>query len=153
MGSHDPFGYLKHKLWPKKGPGVKSPIWFPTTKSQESPWLLACRWHVTYHWKSLNKGYNFALKLTPIKGLHKKLCASEVAEVSILGISGLPTWDSRDKMTFGCRPLVARHREYYKGEGGGFLQVQVVGSFMSSYCPWFVRAPKVLQLCTNQLVI
>jgi len=20
MGSHDPFGYLKHKLWPKEGP-------------------------------------------------------------------------------------------------------------------------------------
>jgi hypothetical protein len=26
MGSHDPFGYLKHKLWPKEGPGVKLPI-------------------------------------------------------------------------------------------------------------------------------
>jgi len=26
MGSHDPFGYLKHKLWPKKGPEVKLPI-------------------------------------------------------------------------------------------------------------------------------
>ncbi len=23
MGSHDPFKYLKHKLWPKKGPGIK----------------------------------------------------------------------------------------------------------------------------------
>jgi len=23
MGSHDPFGHLKHKLWPKEGPGVK----------------------------------------------------------------------------------------------------------------------------------
>jgi hypothetical protein len=26
MGSHDPFGHLKHKLWPKEGSGVKSPI-------------------------------------------------------------------------------------------------------------------------------
>jgi hypothetical protein len=23
MGLHDPFGYLKHMLWPKKGSGVK----------------------------------------------------------------------------------------------------------------------------------
>jgi hypothetical protein len=23
MGSHDPFGYLKHKLWPKEGVGSK----------------------------------------------------------------------------------------------------------------------------------
>jgi hypothetical protein len=26
MGSHDPFGYLKHKLWPKEGLGVESVI-------------------------------------------------------------------------------------------------------------------------------
>jgi hypothetical protein len=37
MGSHDPFAHLKHKLWPKEGLGIKSPIWLPTTKSQESP--------------------------------------------------------------------------------------------------------------------
>ncbi len=23
MGSHDPFEYLQHKLWPKEGQGVK----------------------------------------------------------------------------------------------------------------------------------
>ncbi len=26
MGSHDPFGYLKHKLWPKEGLRVKLAI-------------------------------------------------------------------------------------------------------------------------------
>jgi hypothetical protein len=26
MGSHDPFGYLTHKLWPKEGPRVKLSI-------------------------------------------------------------------------------------------------------------------------------
>jgi hypothetical protein len=26
MGSHDPFGSLKHKLWPKEGPRVKLPL-------------------------------------------------------------------------------------------------------------------------------
>jgi hypothetical protein len=42
MGSHDPFGYLKHKLWPKEGLGVK-------LKVKNRPDLLACRWHATYH--------------------------------------------------------------------------------------------------------
>jgi hypothetical protein len=37
MGSHDPFKYLKHKLWPKEGSGVKLLIWLLTTKSRESP--------------------------------------------------------------------------------------------------------------------
>jgi hypothetical protein len=37
MGLHDPFGHLKHKLWPKEGPEVKLAISLPTTKSQESP--------------------------------------------------------------------------------------------------------------------
>jgi hypothetical protein len=26
MGSHDPFGYLKHNLWPKKESKIKLPI-------------------------------------------------------------------------------------------------------------------------------
>jgi hypothetical protein len=37
MGSHDPFGHLKRKLWPKEGPGVKLVIWLSPTKSEESP--------------------------------------------------------------------------------------------------------------------
>jgi len=42
-----------------------------------------------------------------------------VLKVLILGISRLPTWESQDKMTFGCSPM-ANHKKYYKGEGGGF---------------------------------
>jgi hypothetical protein len=26
LGLHDPFGYLKHKLWPKERLGIKLPI-------------------------------------------------------------------------------------------------------------------------------
>jgi hypothetical protein len=47
MGSHDPFGYLKHKLWPKERPRVKLSIWLPTIKSQESPWFTCAQ--VAYH--------------------------------------------------------------------------------------------------------
>ncbi len=69
MHSHDPFGYLKHKLWPKEGPGVKfdsQPL-----KVKNLLDFLACRWCCTYHWKDLNEGYNFALDRTSIEGLKK----------------------------------------------------------------------------------
>jgi hypothetical protein len=40
MGSHCSFGHLKHKLWPKEGPGVElsgvRQFWLPTTRSRES---------------------------------------------------------------------------------------------------------------------
>jgi hypothetical protein len=41
---------------------------------------------------------------------------------------------------------------YYKGEGGGFPQVQVVVSLVCPCCPWLVLTPRVLQLCINHLV-
>ncbi len=47
---------------------------------------------------------------------------------------------------------VERSRVYYKGEGGGFPQVRAVVSLVCPCCPWFVLAPKVLQLCTNHFV-
>jgi len=49
--------------------------------------------------------------------------------------------------------LVERHKIYYKGEGGGFPQVRAVVNLVSLSCPWFVPTPKVLQLCTNHLVL
>jgi len=63
MGLYDPFGYLKHKLRSKEGP----------LKVGNRSNLLACKWHVTYRWEVLDKGYNFTLNLISIKGLHKKL--------------------------------------------------------------------------------
>ncbi len=48
---------------------------------------------------------------------------------------------------------VEKWKVYYKGEGGGFPQVQVVVSLVSLSCPWLVLTPKVLQLHTNHLVL
>jgi len=63
MGSHDPFGHLKHKLWPKEGP----------LKVRNRLDFLVFRWLATYQWKALNEGYNFSLDLISIEGLHTKL--------------------------------------------------------------------------------
>jgi len=62
--------------------------------------------------EALDKGYNFASGLTSIGGLHKKLWASKVV---------------------GAGPM-ARHKKYYKGEGG-FPQVWAVVSLVSSCLP------------------
>jgi hypothetical protein len=37
MGLHDPFGYLKHKLWPKERSGVKFAVLDSTIKNKKSP--------------------------------------------------------------------------------------------------------------------
>ncbi len=50
-----------------------------------------CWWRATYHWKTLNDGYKFALYLISIRGLQKKLWAFNIVGISILGISELPT--------------------------------------------------------------
>ncbi len=68
------------------------------------PDFVTCTQRATYRWKALDKGYNFSLDLITIRGLHAKLCASKVARVLVVKISGLPTWESRDKKSFGCGP-------------------------------------------------
>jgi hypothetical protein len=44
---------------------------------------------VTYLWKALDKGYNFALDLISIRGLHRVM-GPKVAKVPVVGISKLP---------------------------------------------------------------
>jgi len=90
MGSHHPFGQMKHKLCPKKG--LESNWQFDSRplKVRNQPDLRACRWRAIYSWKALNKGYNFALDLISIQGLHVKLWAFKVTRVPTLAISGLP---------------------------------------------------------------
>ncbi len=110
------------------------------------------RWHATYRWKALNKGYNFALHLTSIKGLHTKLWTSKVAGILILGILGLPLRGPGTKWHLGASPVV-KHKEYYKGGGGGFPQVRVVVSLMRlmSSCLVMVRPCTKNYALTNLL--
>jgi hypothetical protein len=66
--------------------------------------------------------------------VHAKLWRPKVVGVPIVGISGLPFGSPGTKWHLGAGP-VARHKIYYKGEGGGFPQVQAVVSFMSPCLP------------------
>jgi hypothetical protein len=67
-------------------------------------------------------------------------------------ISGLPLGSPGTKSHLDVAPMESC-RVYYKGEGGGFPQVQAMVSLVCSSCPWFILAPKVFQLCTNHFVL
>jgi hypothetical protein len=148
MGLHNLFGCLKDKLWLKEGSKFKLPIWLLTTKNQESPWFpcmqVVCDISLESFQRKLelffrpHLNWRFAHKV-----MNPQSCRSPCLKNLGIQFASLGTkWD------LGVRP-VARHKEHYKGEGGGFPQVWVVVSLVSSCLPVVVHAPKVFQLCTN----
>jgi hypothetical protein len=108
-------------------------------KVKNRPNSLAYKQHATYCWKAFDEGYNFALDFISIGGLLKKLWRPNFGNF-------------RTKSHLDVGP-VERCKVYYKGEGGGFPQVRPVVSLVCSNCPWFILAPKVLQLRTNHLML
>jgi hypothetical protein len=119
-------------------------------KVKNHPDFLACRWRATYHWKALDKGYNFALDFILIEGLHTKLWCPKVAGVLTLGISGLPLGSPGKNAIWMLVPWPAV--EYT-------IRWKVVASFKFwpwwvlwvQICPWFVLTPKVLNVATLAL--
>jgi hypothetical protein len=101
MGSHDSFGYLKHKLWAKDGAGIKLPIWLHTIKSRESP-RFPC---VQVAYFRLHLDWTSAHKVMDPK----------IVKVRILRISKLLIGNHGTKWHLGASPM-ARHKVYYKGE-------------------------------------
>jgi hypothetical protein len=106
----------------KKGQESKCQFDSWPIKVKKHPELHMCGRLATYCWKALDKGYNFFLQLTSIKGLHKTLCVSKWRKFEF--------WKLHEKHHLGVTSI-ANHIEYYKGEGGGFPQVWVVMSLVS----------------------
>ncbi len=118
---------------------VKLPIWLPTIKIRNHLNLLTCRWHDAYCWQALDEGYNFALDLTLIGSLHKKLWASKIVEYPISKnlVQGL--WPSIKNIIKGKAVASPKSRPWW------ILWFHV--------CSWLIHAPKMLQLRTNQFVV
>jgi hypothetical protein len=133
----------------KKGRELKWQFDSQPLKVGNQPDFLACKQSATYRWKVFDKGYNFALDRIAIRHLHRKLCASKVMGVPIVG---LPFRSPGTKNHLDVAPM-ENCRVYYKGEGGGFPQVRTMVSLVCPGCPWFILAPKALQLCTNHFVL
>jgi hypothetical protein len=154
MGSHRPFGHLKHKLWPKERSGVKwsMTIWLPTTKSRESTQFPCvqetCHILLESSWRGLQLFF---------KPHHNRRFARQVMCLQSRGSPNCgnfrtPKWSLGTKSHLDVA-FVESYRVYYKGEGGGFPQVRVVVSHVCSNCMWLVLTPKVFQLCTNHFVL
>jgi hypothetical protein len=62
-----------------------------------------------------------------------------------LGILGFKLGSPKKKWHLGSGP-VARHKVYYKGEGGGFPQVWAVVSLMSLCLP-------MVHMCTKSVLV
>jgi hypothetical protein len=128
MGLHNPFGQLKHKLWPKEGSGVKLTFWLPTTKSWESPCVqVACNIPLKISWRGLQLCFRPHLN----RMFTHKIMGPQNHENPNFGNFGTP---KGTKYHLGASP-VAIHKVYYKGEGGGFPQVWAVVSLMSLSLP------------------
>jgi len=156
MGSHNPFGYLKHKLWPKEGSGVKVPLWLPTTKSRESPWFIyvqvACHISLEISWQGLQFWF--------ISHLDRRF-EKEVMGLQNRGSPNFknfksPTWESRDKMTFGCWPHGQAQRILWEGRwwlppssgcGESCEFVFVCGSSVHHKCSNYARTNFLFGLC------
>jgi hypothetical protein len=142
MSSHDPFGYLKKKLWLKERLVVKLWIWFLTIKSQEFPWFtcvqVVCHILLKKSWQGLQLLFTLCLNqryAQKVMGLQN--CRS--FNFRHFGTPNLGVSEQNDIMGAG---LVATHIIHYKGEGGGFSQVPTMVSFMNLCLP-------VLHLCTK----
>jgi hypothetical protein len=150
MGLHDPFGHLKHKLWPKERSRVA--IWFLTTKSQKFTRFtyvqVACNIPLESSWWELQ--LCFRPHLNPRST--REVINPQNRGNTTLAISGLSFRSPRTKCHLDVG-LVQKHKVYYKGEGGGFPQVRAVVSLVNPSCSWLVLTPKVHQLCTNHLML
>jgi hypothetical protein len=142
MGLHGPFGHFKDMLWPKESSGVKLTIWLLTIKSQESPQFLymqvACNILLQTSWWGLQLCFRPHLNQ---RSTHKVMGPQSCGSPNC-GNFRTPTLESRDKMTLGVG-LVVRHKVYYKGEGGGFTQIQAVVSLVNLCLPMARQCTKM----------
>jgi len=97
MGSHHTFGHLKHKLWPKKGPGVKLAVWLPTTKSQELTQFLCLQIACDIPLESSQQGLQLCFNPHLNQRSARKVMAPQSCGSPNLDNFGTPIWESRDK--------------------------------------------------------
>jgi hypothetical protein len=122
MGLHIPFEYFKHKLWLKERPGLKLPISFLTTQSLQLPWFTYVKMACHIFLESFKQGLQLFFKP------HLN-CRSTQKVMGLLNRRSLET-----KWHLGVG-FVAKHRDYYKGEGGGLPQVQAMVNLVNSCMP------------------
>jgi len=153
MGFHNPFGHLKHKLWPKEGSRVKLAIWLLTTKSKKSPkfpWFqVACDIPLDRSRQGLQlcSRPHFNRRST-----HKVMGPQSCRNPSCKNF-GTHTCESREKMPFHTKPSWRGTKYTIRGKVVASPKSGPWWVLWVRICPWLVLTPKMFQLCTNQLVV
>ncbi len=118
--------------FPKMGLG--SPPGLPETKSAiTGPKHLALRCSL-YRWKGLEVYMSKMASHEPFGHLQHKLWSKERSGVQTRTVSGLHFGSPRKKNHLDAS-VAESYREYYMGEGGGFLQVRAMVNQVSSRLP------------------
>jgi hypothetical protein len=134
MASYEPFGHLQNKLWLKEGSGVKLAIWLPTTKSQESTRSQCVQVKCDTPLESSQGELQLCFKLRP-----NLRSGQEVMNTQNLGNQNrdsfeTPLWESRGKVSFGCKSDGETQRILYGGRWW-LPRVRAVVSQMSPRLP------------------
>jgi hypothetical protein len=132
---------------------AKLPIWLPTTKSQESPWFIYMQ--VVRHISLENVRQKLQLCFRP--HLNQKYAQK---------LMGLQSCESPNFENFGTPNLgIMGQNDIWVQASQPSIKNTIRGKMVASpkfgpwwvlwirVYPWLVRAPKMLQLHTNQLVV
>ncbi len=103
MASHGPFGHLQHKLWQKKGLGIKLIIWLPTIKSRESTQprcvQVECNTPLESSRRKIQVYFRPHLNWRSEQGVMTLQSPGSLNRDNFRA----PPWESWDKKPFGCR--------------------------------------------------
>jgi hypothetical protein len=105
VGSHNPFGHLQHKLWPKERSGVKLAVWLSITKSQTR--FLCMQMACNTSLESSRRGLQLRFRPHCDWRYAQEVIVSQSCKIPNLGDFRTPIWESWDKKPFGCHS----HRE------------------------------------------
>jgi hypothetical protein len=101
MASHEPFGYLQHKLWSKERSGVKLAVWLPNTKGWESTRPRCVQGECDTPLKSSQGELQFCFRPHPDWRSEQRVMTSQSPRSPNRDSFGTPLWESRDKKPFG----------------------------------------------------
>jgi hypothetical protein len=130
MGLVDSFRYLNISYGQKKGWESNCQFHSRPLKVRNRFDLLMCRWHATYRWKALNSAITLLQTSPQLEVFTRSYCLPKSRKSQFGEFRNSQFGSCRKKWHLGAS-LVAKHKEYYKGEGGGFPQVWAVLSLVN----------------------
>jgi len=141
MASHWQLGNLQLKLWAKEGPGVKLPIWLPTTKSRESTSSRRPIWVCNMALERSRRGLQLWFRPQRDPTLQSGVMAVQSFGSPVGTISGFH-FGSPGNLCHSDVASATSWREYYMG-GRWWLPPSLGrGESCVSKCPWQVPTPK-----------